>query len=117
MTANKLETPGRYDDLYEFRGDEVTDLRPLFTGDVIDANDDALMMVVQHPCALRRGPELLPRLPAVKIGTQSSRPRSDWSSESPKQMPLPQLISDGFHFADFTDIHVITSADIASCTR
>jgi hypothetical protein len=116
LTANKLDTPGRYEDLYEFRGEEVTEFRPFFTGDVFQTNDDALMMFVQHPCALRHG-ELLPRLPMVKVGESKTKPRSDWSVESPKQMPLPRLIGDGFHSADFTDIHVVASTEIAGSTR
>jgi hypothetical protein len=117
VTAKMLETPGRFDDLYELRGEEVTGFRPFFTGDVIETTNGATMMLVQHPCALRRGAVMLPRLPVVKIHPAGARPRSDWNSESPKQMPLPQLIDDGFHFADFTDIHVVTNSDITDSTR
>lgn len=52
-----LDTPSNAEDVYFAVGEEISPHRPMFTGDVYKS-DDGLWMVVQHPCAIRRGSTL-----------------------------------------------------------
>ncbi|WP_148059945.1 MULTISPECIES: hypothetical protein [unclassified Rathayibacter] len=112
----QLQTPASLLDLYAARGEEVETHRPLFTGDVFDSADE-LVQVVQHPCALRRGPELLPRLLVVPV-RPCSRPRSDWANADYKTMPLPALLGPaGHHEGLFAEPSVIESSVLVALPR
>ncbi|WP_278262995.1 hypothetical protein [Nocardia sp. AG03] len=117
MTVKTLETPDRHTDLYEMRSTDVTEFRPYFTGDILEFPDASRAILVQHPCALRNGVELLPNLMTVRVVEASGKPRSDWHKESPKLMPLPELLPETFHVARFTDLSITPSKQIETSTR
>lgn len=109
---NRLEAPRDSSDLYTALGEDVSDTRPIFTGDVLalqntdvpegmskgDWGHPACVMLVQHPCALRvDGVSLVPRLAVCEVVTKS--PPSSWEG-SFRVMPLPQLFPDSAARAD-----------------
>lgn len=86
--------------LYRARGDEVVNHRPVFTGDVFDSTPvltadgktkTKVVMVVQHPCALRtNGVDLVPRLLVAEVRPHKVIAAEDWKRIW-KLMPLPDL--------------------------
>ncbi len=62
--------------LFLARGDEVSDYRPFFTGDVIDGlqipgvDEDGPAVLIDHPCSMRRGPKLRSHLLAARVVSQ-----------------------------------------------
>lgn len=95
---HELETPEAFDLLYEARGAEVSEYRPVMTGDVFAEVDlpleqpwSGLVAVVTHPCSMRRdGVNLMPRLHVAPLAS-TEKPRSDWANGPVAQLPLPQL--------------------------
>lgn len=104
MPDNKLEYPGPdgspdWSSLYRARGEEVSENRPIFTGDVffgvevqgIDGKVVKNVAILQHPCALRtNGVDLVPQLIAVEICSSSLIPQMGWKGNY-KIMPLPEV--------------------------
>lgn len=89
MTAT-LETPADPSDLYLARGDECEGfaLRPAFTGDVLQVGSQ-IFQLVQHPCAMRRGSELVERQVASEV-ERSPTPK-DWARGNYKRAFLPNM--------------------------
>jgi hypothetical protein len=91
--------------------------RPLFTGDVLRRPGDELVMTVHHPCAMRRGADLVERVLVVGVAAAGSPPPKLWTG-SYRAMFLPDLFGDGSDFvADLDDIDMMSPADIAASTR
>lgn len=66
-------------------------------------------MVLQHPCALRRGALLVPKLLCAPVDVHAGL-RSDWAKESSRIMPLPDLRGDGVDYAaDYVDLELLDS--------
>ncbi|MGQ9352453.1 hypothetical protein [Mycolicibacterium gilvum] len=113
----ELETPGDLESIYLARGDEVGAYRPTFTGDIYRIDSGHLVMVLQHPCALRRGVDLHPRvLVATVTPVSNGRLPSKWTG-SYKIMPLPKLIGNTDHSASFVDLELLESATIPDIER
>lgn len=115
--AVTLETPTDVDAIYYARGDEVALLaaRPLFTGDIIRLSGDLRVCILQHPCAIRRGANLLPQLLVGEL-LDNVTPPQDWASGHFKRMFLPDLDGAG-SAVDFTRMLVIDSGDLAGGSR
>jgi hypothetical protein len=111
----ELETPDEPESIYLARLDEVGAYRPLFTGDVYRMSDGHLVMVLQHPCALRRGVELLPKMLVASVEPDSLR--SNWAKAAYTKMPLPKLIDGKDHSADFISLELPESSTLAACDR
>jgi len=70
--SQELEKPRTADSVYLARGDDVSDVRPLLTGDVYEdvevhepdgSRRQRSVMVMEHPCSLRtNGVDLVPKL-------------------------------------------------------
>lgn len=97
------------DELYDERG-SVDLCRPLLQGDVFDDvllpgfDEPMLVQVVNHPCAMRKGPELLPRITVAPVRPHQRVRGNGWNGNF-TVMPLPELVAgDHFatHFADVT---------------
>jgi len=120
LTGYQLETPPDPDDIYEARGpDEVAELRnrPLFTGDVLIREPGIAVCLLQHPCAMRRGPQLLPLLLTGAI-VPSEAHRTEWRNHTPTEMPLPGLPGLGSHPSiSFLDLATVDSAGLESAQR
>ncbi|MCZ0915276.1 hypothetical protein GR168_22055 [Gordonia sp. JH63] len=115
MVHYNLETPETDDALYMARGSDVEELRPAFTGDIYQYGD-GLLMLVQHPCALRRGAVLHEHLLAVEVRSTSTKPRSSWENHTVSEMPLPGL-QDGHSIADFLGVQVVKSDALTDVPR
>ena len=87
--AHNFEAPGTdeapaYQSLYRARGDEVAAQRPLFTSDVFfDVNVEGEeqtrnVVVLQHPCVIRKGIELTPNLLVAEVASAAVLPPSQW---------------------------------------
>ena len=87
--AHNLEAPGtdeapEFESLYRARGDEVLAQRPIFTGDVFfDVNVEGEeqtcnVIVLQHPCVIRKGVELTPKLLVAEVASAALLPPSQW---------------------------------------
>jgi len=103
-----LETPATYDGLYAARDDETTEFvhRPRFTGDVLTLAEGRLVALVQHPCAMRRGAQLVERMLVCDVKSRQGSPPSDWSRGDFRRMFLPDL--HGGHYAiEFDDLGVV----------
>lgn len=112
MSAKDLEAPGTREapdwaSMYRARGDEVSEARPTFTGDVFenvpvgfgDTGSQITALVLQHPCALRTdGVNLAPRLLVAEVRASSVIPFGEWKGRY-KLMPLPELSKENGHFA------------------
>lgn len=92
--------------LYRARGEEVSESRPVFTGDVfrdvpiLEATGSRITaLVLQHPCALRLdGVNLVRRLLVAEVQESALIPFGEWKGRY-KIMPLPELDAAGGHFA------------------
>lgn len=113
-----LETPQSSEELYLAYGDDVSDFkaRPAFTGDIYKLSPDRIVALVQHPCAMRRGVELAPRLLVCEVRVNRSGVPSDWSTGYFKRMFLPELAGASF-VIDFEEIDVVTREELEAAER
>lgn len=127
--AHSLESPGtdeapEYSSLYRARGDEVITQRPVFTGDVffgvpvIGEEEPKNVLVLQHPCVIRRGLVLIPKLLVAEVRPEGVNRPSRWA-RVPRQMPLAELIVDGTppHYAAFFVDHQLVTAESLDLNR
>jgi len=116
--AHNLEAPGtdeapEYESLYRARGDEVVAQRPIFTGDVffdvtVEGEEQTRnVIVLQHPCVIRRGVELTPKLLVAEVASAALLPPSQWVEKFYRQLPLAELVAGDKpkHFAAYFDRH------------
>lgn len=118
------ETPSSEDQLYEHRG-SVPLARPNAQGDVFrdveipgfEGEQPPAVMVIQHPCSMRAGAALRPRLTVVAVRKNAKFPADAWQGYS-SAMPLPGLLEDGKNYlADFRDSGPVRSSSLARATR
>jgi hypothetical protein len=130
--AHQLEAPGsdgapEWHSLYRSRGDEVAEQRPVFTGDVFFdvplAGADAAknVIILQHPCAIRRdGVELMARLLVAGVNPSSILVPSKWAGGHYRQLPLAALRpgqEPEDYAAFFTRHHLATPDELAEGKR
>ena len=100
--SHSLEAPGtdeapEYSSLYRARGNEIAEQRPIFTGDVffgvpvIGEDEPRNVVVLQHPCVIRRGLVLTPKLLVAEVKPEAVHRPSTWG-RFPRQMPLAELV-------------------------
>lgn len=97
------------DALYDERED-VSRARPLLQGDVFDdvvlpgfGEEPKRVQIVAHPCAMRTGAALTPRITAAPVEGHQLVTGKGWQG-NPRVMPLAALI-EGEHFATkFVDV-------------
>ncbi len=89
--------------LYEERAD-VARSRPIFQGDVFKdivlpgfGDEPRLVQVVAHPCSMREGTDLRPRITVAPVETHSRVKGNGWNGNL-RIMPLAELV-DGEHYA------------------
>lgn len=123
MSLNTWEAADR---LYLARGDEVSDHRPLFTGDVFDnvpipgVHDDGMAVVVAHPCSMRgREARLEERLLLASVRPHEYVPATRWGSGYYGRMPLPDLLPKDptFHAGWLDEVGRATRGDVERATR
>jgi hypothetical protein len=95
--AVAIDRPANADNLYIERGDPVPPWRPIMAGDVFAGPaipgvlDHQFIMVISHPCAMRRGAEMRPRLQALPVIRHQEVPFEDWVDKWFRILPLPTL--------------------------
>lgn len=112
--STELETPDDPESIYLAR-EEVGAYRPTFTGDIYRIEAPRLVMVLQHPCALRRGVDLHPKLLVASVAPDNLR--TNWSKASFATMPLPKLLDGKDYSADFIELEVIASRELQAHPR
>lgn len=119
-----LGVPASINELYRDRG-EIENTIPLAQGDVFDNVDvpalgDAPMtvQVVMHPCSLRQGANLRPRItvaPVRKVGRQDA---NAWRSKYFNHMILPALYgNEDVYVTDFRDLAPVSSDNLTLESR
>jgi len=114
----ELESPASPDDLYQARGEDVVLLkhRPLFTGDVLRLGDGRLVALLQHPCSMRHGTKLVPRLLGAGVQRWEQGAPSNWNSHF-RRMFLPRLNQGHNWVINFDDIELVEAAAAVSAER
>ena len=98
------------DALYDERG-EVSWARPILQGDVFDGivlpgfgEEPMKVQVVNHPCAMRKGPNMLPRITVAPVEEHHQfKKQKNWDG-SFAVMPLAELIDDKHFATKFEDV-------------
>jgi len=105
-----LGAPEGISDLYLARGEEVSILRPIMTGDIfvgieipgvesvsipeveeVDGDKQKLAMIVSHPCSMREGCKLRPKLQVIRVvKTAKVIELKGWKNNFDR-LPLPNL--------------------------
>lgn len=122
-----LEAPHDPGELYEFPiGKPVPLSRPLNQGDVLrdvalsSGIETDLVMIMSHPCSMRRGSQLQPELVVAEIRDfQRLEPRK-WPDGHYDHLPLPglnPLVRSTPGAASFRHLHTIESQELALYKR
>lgn len=106
--------------LYDERGD-VCWSRPLLQGDVFDqivlpgfGDVPRMVQIVTHPCAMRKGPDLLPRVTVAPVESYVRMVKpAQWDGHL-RVMPLAELQDDKHYATKFVDV---TAAPAEFLTR
>ena len=117
-TPVTLESPAQVSDLYLARGaDDLSTFvsRPVFTGDIFELGSSRIVALVQHPCAMRRGTELSPKL--LICGTKElAQYPTNWSKGHFRRMFLPEILGNDLSI-EFDDLDVISREEILAAKR
>ena len=111
--------------LYLARSEEVSEHRPLFTGDVVrgpsisGAPGTDLVMIIAHPCAMRSGPHLSANVLAAAVRPHAAEPAARWADGFFNRMPLPDLQGDGStsHVGWLNQIGLVSTTDLQNGVR
>lgn len=96
----RLDRPASIDHLYLDRGDPADPWRPIMSGDVFSGveipgvDEHELVLLISHPCSMRRGPDLIPRLQALPVVTHAGISLEQWETGFFRVFPLPDLVAD-----------------------
>jgi len=114
-----LETPTSADSLYTAVGDDTAELalRSLFTGDVLSLPSGDSVVLLQHPCSMRKGAEYRPKLLVGGVELLADKPRSDWRKAPVAQMHLLSCPPSKNSVASFEDLDTISSNLAQTCHR
>jgi hypothetical protein len=122
LPRRDLDGPSSVEELYDARGEEVDELRPICQGDIYSGlqmpgfHEDELVMLIAHPCSLRQGATLRPRLQASPVRGYDKVPLKKWSGHG-RVLPLPDVLA-GPHLATaLTETGVVQSADLPGASR
>lgn len=113
-----LESPNSSEDLYRGRGREISQARPLLTGDVLRIEGSTeLVMLIEHPCNMRTdGVQLKPRIHVVRVENSQPIP-IPWKGHY-RKMPLDDLLSDGeFYAANFDNAEYVGAGQLGTENR
>jgi len=113
-----LETFGTPGDLYIDRGVDVNPNRPIFTGDVFDSvaiagvQESGMAIVVAHPCSMRAGTSLKPRILMAAVMEHVSAGPNAWTRGFFDLTPLPDLVASGLHVGSFEELGQARGAEL-----
>ena len=80
-----LEAWGTVEQLYHSRAEEVSEHRPLHTGDVVDdipipgVQEAGPGIIVAHPCSMRAGPKLADKVLMASVRPHEPVPQHKWT--------------------------------------
>jgi hypothetical protein len=92
-----LDSPDSEDEIYLARAGDIDPYRPICQGDVFadvqipGIADPVTVVVMSHPCAMRAGPRLRPRVMVALVSERASIPLGEWATGHLRLMPLPGL--------------------------
>jgi len=120
----QLGKPGSEDEIYLARGDEVEPFRPIIQGDIfrdvtipsLEATHD-LAMVIAHPCNMRAGAVLRPRVQMVPVLRHEPLTFDEWPEGHFRFFPLPNLLLDNKHYAARLDETGMVESAMLTCGR
>ena len=132
--SKNLETPhGKgapyWDALYRARGDEVSEARPIFTGDVFTGvqlpgstgqEKARTVTILQHPCSMRTGGvDLAWQVLVAEVTNRKELTEQDWEGRYFNLMPLPGLrpsvTTQGRHqAANFDNLYMVPESVLTS---
>lgn len=117
--AHKLETPTNGAVLFLAKDDDVDELahRPFLTGDVIELESGRRVVLIQHPCAINKGPTLGPKVLVCELKASNGAAPADWSKGFYRQSWLPTLDTEGTATIRLDDIDVIGPAEVQAGRR
>lgn len=123
--AATLDVPDDNEAIYLAVGEVVDDLRPINQGDVYRGirlpgfpdGDHDIIILTTHPCSLRAGPKLKPRLQAAPVRRGKQIAPHEWATSYLRQMPLPTLCDDKSYMATLTESSVVTPAQLDGAER
>lgn len=121
--TDELEAPHSAEELYLARGEEVSEARPLLTGDVLEGvhipglEGSGHALILEHPCSMRRGPDLVPRILVAHVEVSQPLPLHRWTTGHFRQMPLPELPGLPSAAARFDEIGGVSSRDLPAARR
>lgn len=122
--ADELEAPESPSELFLATGEEVSEARPLLTGDVLqeveipglEGSGDALILA--HPCSMRQGAELRPRILMARVSQAQEISFAQWKTGYYRIMPLPELYGPGTHAkANFDELGLVQAEDVRASPR
>ena len=117
-----------WDALYRARGDEVSQTRPVFTGDVFTGlrlsgstgrTKARSVVVLQHPCSMRtNGVDLAWQVLVAEVTNRKELDEAGWAGGNYNLMPLPGLrpeaTNQGKHqAANFDNLYTVSRAACA----
>lgn len=119
-----LDGPSDDEEQYLAKNEDIGALRPLSQGDVFQgitlpgfpAGDHDTILLSSHPCSLRAGANLKPRLQAVPVRAWQRVPPSTWPDSHLRVFPLPGLAA-GHAAAVLTESGVVTPAQLGAAKR
>lgn len=107
--------------LYDERG-ETSRARPLLQGDVFRdvvlpgfGDNSHLVQIVAHPCAMRTGPRLAPRITVAPVLPHQQVSGGGWDGHL-RVMPLPELVTGECFATRFVDV-TAAPAELLTPTR
>jgi hypothetical protein len=92
-----LESPADAEEMYLDRGGDIDPYRPVCQGDIfLDVAIPGLdpchgVMVMAHPCVMRAGPRLRPKVTVIPIVAYERVPFANWPTHHLRVFPLPVL--------------------------
>jgi hypothetical protein len=116
-----LGVPETEDDLYLARGDEGSPHRPVLQGDIFESitipgveTPHSHALVIAHPCSMRAGALVKPRLQMLPVIRHDGLPFSQWARGHFGVFPLPNLLFDGDHYAaSFEESGMVPTAELS----
>lgn len=96
----ELIAPEGDDEILDFDEDALR-LKPVMTGDVftgvsvVGEPSPITVMVAGHPCTIRRGAQLKPRIPCVRVLEHQWVPYHAWPRQSPGCFPISEAVGIG----------------------
>jgi hypothetical protein len=122
---HSLDVPEDDESLYLIVGETADDTRPINQGDVFKGitlpgfpeDDHGLIILTTHPCSLRAGARLRPRLQASPVHRSRYLPPEEWAHSYLRQMPLPALVDDQHHMVTLTEAGIVTPVELMAAER